>query len=105
MKSPKPPNITQQIGSLRGSYCLLKFRDGRVRELEEKYAKKEATGFDLALVHAALANDDEAIAWLEKDFAGCNIRGLVYVASTIIHQRLRNDPRYQDLLQPMHLRV
>lgn len=76
-----------------------------VRELEEKYAKKEANGFDLALVHAALANDDEAIAWLEKDFAGRNMSGLVYVASTIIHQRLRNDPRYQDLLQRMHLKV
>lgn len=76
-----------------------------VRELEEKYAKKESTGFDLALVHAALANDDEAIAWLEKDFAGRNMSGLVYVASTIIHQRLRNDPRYQNLLQRMHLKV
>ncbi len=76
-----------------------------VRELEEKYAKKEATGFDLALVHAALANDDEAISWLEKDFAGRNMSGLVYVASTIIHQRLRNDPRYQNLLQRMHLKV
>ena len=78
---------------------------GLVRELEEKYAKKEATGFDLALVHAALANDDEAISWLEKDFTGRNMSGLVYVASTIIHQRLRNDPRYQDLLQRMHLKV
>lgn len=74
-----------------------------VRELEGKYEKKEATGFDLALVHAALANNDEAIGWLEKDFAGRNMSGLVYVASTIIHQRLGNDPRYQDLLLRMHL--
>lgn len=78
---------------------------GLVRELETKYAKQEATGFDLALVHAALANDDEALRWLEKDFAGRNMSGLVYVASTIIHQRLRNDPRYQNLLQRMHLKV
>ncbi len=76
-----------------------------IRELEEKYSKKEATGFDLALVYAALANDDEAIAWLEKDFAGHNMSGLIYVASTIIHPRLRNDPRYQDLLQRMHLKL
>lgn len=76
-----------------------------VRELQVKYAKKEATGFDLALVHAALANDDEAMSWLEKDFAGRNMSGLVYVTSTIIHERLRNDPRYQSLLQRMHLQV
>jgi serine/threonine protein kinase/tetratricopeptide (TPR) repeat protein len=75
---------------------------GIVRELEEKYAKKEATGFDLALVHSALANDDEAIAWLEKDFAGRNMSGLIYIESTVIHQRLHNDPRYQDLLRRMH---
>jgi len=74
-----------------------------VRELEEKYARKEANGFDLALVHAALENDDEAMAWLEKDFAARNLTGLIYVGSTVIHQRLRNDPRYQDLLQRMHL--
>lgn len=78
---------------------------GLVRELEVKYAKKEATGFDLPLVHAALANDAEAVGWLEKDFAGRNMSGLVYVASTVIHQRLRNDPRYQNLLQRMNLRV
>ena len=55
--------------------------------------------------HAALTNDDEAMAWLEKDFAGRNMSGLIYVASTIIHQRLHNDPRYQDLLQRMYLKV
>jgi eukaryotic-like serine/threonine-protein kinase len=76
-----------------------------VRELEAKYAKKEATGFDLALVNAALANDDETIAWLEKDFARRNMSGLIYVASTIIHERLHNDPRYQHLLRRMHLAV
>ncbi len=74
-----------------------------VRELEEKYARKEANGFDLALVHAALENDDEAMAWLEKDFAARNLTGLIYVGSTVIHQRLRNNPRYQDLLHRMHL--
>jgi serine/threonine-protein kinase len=76
-----------------------------VKELEAKYAKKEATGFDLALVHAALENDDEAMAWLEKDFAGHNMSGLVYVASTIIHQRLHNQPRYQALLAQLHLKL
>jgi len=30
--------------------------------------------------------------------------GLIYVASTIVHQRLRNDPRYHDLLHRMHVR-
>lgn len=76
-----------------------------VRELEQKYAKREATGFDLALVHAALGNNDAAIGWLQKDFAQRNMSGLIYVASTIIHQRLHNDPRYRELLERMHLKV
>lgn len=76
-----------------------------VRELEQKYAKREATGFDLALVHSALGNNDAAIGWLQKDFAQRNMSGLIYVASTIIHQRLHNDPRYRELLERMHLKV
>jgi len=31
--------------------------------------------------------------------------GLVYLASTIIHQRLHNQPRYQALLGQLHLRL
>jgi hypothetical protein len=76
-----------------------------VKELEAKYAKKEATGFDLALVHAALEIVDEAMAWLERDFAGHNMSGLVYVASTIIHQRLHSQRRYQALLAQLHLKL
>ena len=75
-----------------------------VEELQDKYARKEATGFDLALVHAALTNDDQAIAWLEKDYATGNMSGLIYVASTAIDHRLRADPHYQDLLRRMHLK-
>lgn len=75
-----------------------------VRELEQKYAKREATGFDLALVHSALGNNDAAIGWLQKDFAQRNMSGLIYVASTIIHPRLQNDPRYRELLQRLHLK-
>jgi TolB-like protein/Tfp pilus assembly protein PilF len=74
-----------------------------VRELEIKYGRKEASGFDLALVHAALTNDNEAMAWLEKDFAARNMSGLIYLGSTVIHERLHNDPRYQDLLRRMNL--
>lgn len=77
---------------------------GLVRELEAKYAEKEANGFDLAMVHAGLGNDGEAIAWLERDYAARNMSGLIYVASTFIHKRLRTDARYQDLLERMHLR-
>ena len=75
-----------------------------VEELQDKYARKEATGFDLALVHTGLTNDDQAIAWLEKDYATGNMSGLIYVASTAIDHRLSADPRYQDLLRRMHLK-
>ncbi len=74
-----------------------------MRELEEQYAKKEATA--LISLWSTRWQMTRAIAWLESYFAGRNMSGLIYVASTIVPQRLRNHPRYQDLLQRMHLRV
>ena len=43
-----------------------------------------------------------AIKFLNDEFSK-DADKLVYVVSTVIHQRLSNDARYQDLLQRMHL--
>ena len=74
-----------------------------LRELEERYAKGQATGVDLAMVYAGLEDNDQTIAWLEKDFETRNTTLLLFVAQSAIHERLRNDARYQDLLRRMGL--
>jgi hypothetical protein len=74
--------------------------------LEEKYAKREANGTDIAIIRAALGDDDRAIDWLEKDFDAGNTVFLAYVTNlTSLHERLRNNPRYQNLLRRMGLKV
>jgi len=39
-----------------------------IKELEEKYARKEAVGRYIAAVYAGLGEKDKAFEWLEKDF-------------------------------------
>ena len=73
-----------------------------IRELEEKYANKEADGRDLAVVYVGLDQKDEAFAWLEKAFqyrsfhlAGLKLEPLL--------EPLRSDPRWVDLCRRIGL--
>jgi tetratricopeptide (TPR) repeat protein len=43
-----------------------------VRELEERYARRQANGYDLARVYVGLGEKDQALAWLERDFQSRN---------------------------------
>jgi TolB-like protein/Flp pilus assembly protein TadD len=74
-----------------------------IRELEEKYARRAASGFNLAQVYVGLDDHDRAMACLEKDFETGNTSLLVYVAYSTIYDQLRDDLRYQDLLRRMGL--
>lgn len=77
-----------------------------LKELEEKYDRREANGTDLAIIYAALGDNDRAIVSLEKDLEAGNTVFLAYVQNfTALHEQLRNDSRYQDLLRRMGLRV
>jgi serine/threonine protein kinase/tetratricopeptide (TPR) repeat protein len=76
-----------------------------LRELEEKYARHEANGTDLAILRAGLGDSDQAITWLEKDLDAGNTAFLVYVTNTYVHDRLYNDARYRAFLRRMGLTV
>ena len=97
------------LSVLAAAYAKSGRRDEALRllnELEEKYAKREANGADLAIVHAALGEDDQALNSLEKDFeTGSNVF-LAYITNlTSLHERLRNNPRYQNLPGRMGLKL
>lgn len=70
------------------------------KELEQKYQKREASGYDIAGVYAGLGDKDRAFAWLEKVF---QTRGSLLTNITFepAFDSLRSDPRYADLLQRM----
>ena len=73
-----------------------------IKELEEKYARKEANGRHIAGVYAGLGENDKAFEWLEKDFRSRNGE-LINIRWAIPYDSLRDDPRYKDLLKRMNL--
>ena len=73
-----------------------------LKELEEKYARRESTAQFLAGVYTGLGDKDQAFAWLEKDFAQHSGQ-LPTIAWRLHFEDLRSDPRYADLLRRMGL--
>jgi serine/threonine protein kinase/Tfp pilus assembly protein PilF len=74
-----------------------------LRELEEKYTKRESSGQFLAGVYAGLGDKDQAFAWLERDFQQRSGQ-LATIAWRLHFEDLRSDTRYADLLRRMGLK-
>ncbi len=74
-----------------------------LKELEGKYAGREAYGLHLAGVHVGLGEKDQAFAWLEKDFQQRGGNELPSVTFRFAFDGLRSDPRYADLVRRMGL--
>src|SRR5262249_9806620 len=73
-----------------------------IRELEDKYPRKEAIGQDIAAVYVGLGERDKAFEWLEKDFHVQNDR-LAEIRWELPFESLREDARFKDLLKRMNL--
>ena len=80
-------------------------RDGRrneamsaIKELEERYARQQADGRDIAIVYAGLADKDQVFAWLEKAFQYHSFF-LSQLRLEPLFDSLRSDPRWSDLLR------
>jgi tetratricopeptide (TPR) repeat protein len=73
-----------------------------IKELEKKYARKEANGQYIAMVYAGLGEKDKAFEWLEKDFQARNGK-LAEIRWQLQFDPLRDDPRFKDLIKGMGL--
>ena len=73
-----------------------------VQEIEDKFARGEADGRDVAVVYAGLGLNDKVFEWLEKDFQN---RGtsLTELRMEVAFVPLRSDPRFKDLIKRMGL--
>ena len=73
-----------------------------LRELDERYARREGIGMYLAQVYAGFGDKDQVFAWLEKDF---QLRSgvLPYITWWLNFDDVRSDPRYAELLRRMGL--
>lgn len=72
------------------------------REIEDKFANGEADGRDVAVVYAALGENDKVFEWLEKDFQSRNT-SMLELRLEVPFMPLRSDPRFKDLLRRMGL--
>ena len=93
------------LGDLGYVYAALGKRANaidRIKELEEKYTRKEAIGQYIAAVYVGLGDKDKAFEWLEKDFQARNGK-LAEIRWQIQFEPLRNDPRYKALLRRIGL--
>ena len=72
-----------------------------VKELEEKYARKESNGRYVASVYAGLGEKDKAFEWLEKDYQ--TKADLTWISWEMPYESLRDDPRFKGLLKRMGL--
>jgi eukaryotic-like serine/threonine-protein kinase len=73
-----------------------------IKELEEKYTRKETNGLFIASIYTGLRDKDKAFEWLEKDFQNRD-GNLPGITVSIPHESLRDDPRFKDLLKRMNL--
>jgi serine/threonine protein kinase/tetratricopeptide (TPR) repeat protein len=93
------------LGDLGNVYAVVGKRAeaiDKIKELEEKYIRKEAIGQYIATVYVGLGDKDKAFEWLEKDFQARNGK-LAEIRWQIQFEPLRDDPRYKDLLRRMGL--
>lgn len=73
-----------------------------VKNIEEKYAKGEAQGSDVAIVYAGLGENEKVFEWLERDFQ-TRSTFLNELRNEVPFIPLRNDPRFIDLVKRMGL--
>ncbi|MGH9959924.1 MAG: hypothetical protein ACREBC_22845, partial [Pyrinomonadaceae bacterium] len=71
-----------------------------IKELEDKYARRKATGQSVAAVHMGLGDKEQAFAWLEKDLQARS-GDLVRIRWYPPFDSLRSELRFQDLLKRM----
>ena len=74
----------------------------KIKELEDKYTRKQAVGKFVAAIYAGLGDKNKAFEWLEKDFQARNGK-LTEIRWELQFESLRDDPRFKDLLRRMGL--
>ncbi len=73
-----------------------------IKELEDKYAKREGIGQHVAAVYSGLGDREQALAWLEKDFQA-HSGELIKIKWYPPFEPLHSDPRFKDLLRRIGL--
>jgi tetratricopeptide (TPR) repeat protein len=87
--------VYAQTGKREEAEALLK-------ELQDKYARRQANGYDIAGVYVGLGDKDRAFEWLERDFQSRNATMPNFLDAAPLNS-LRDDPRLKDLVRRIGL--
>jgi len=105
----KAADLTNRAGITLGDMGYVYAASGKraeavavIKELEAKYARKEAIGQYIAAVYVGLGDKNEAFEWLEKDFQARTGK-LTEIRWQIQFEPLRDEPRYKDLIKRIGL--
>ncbi len=74
-----------------------------LKELTERYNRRESIGQYLASVCAGLGDKDQAFAWLERDAQQRSGSRIQFVVWWFSFEGLHNDPRYAELVRRIGL--
>jgi Flp pilus assembly protein TadD len=75
-----------------------------LKELKDKYERRESIGQYVAAVYAGLGDKDQAFAWLERDFERRSGIRMPFLKWWFTFDGLRGDQRYNDLLHRVGLK-
>ena len=105
----KAAQLTDRWGQVLGNLGYAYAAAGRrtealvvIKELEDKYNRREGIGLYIAAVYAGLGDKEKAFEWLEKDFENHD-PGLPDMTVSIPLSSLRDDRRFPDMLKRMGL--
>ena len=74
-----------------------------IKELEDKYAKKESQARSVARLYMVLGDNEKAIVWFEKAFTAKEFITPASLKEDKDAQALREDPRYKAMLKRLGL--
>ena len=70
--------------------------EGVIKELEQRYANKQADGRDLAVAYAGFEDNDKVFEWLERSFQDRSVFPAFLRLEPLL-EPMRSDPRWGDL--------
>ena len=72
-------------------------------EFEELFKQRKTSPYYIAMIYAGLEEPDQTFAWLEKAFTEHSRPLVTGLKVSPMWANLRSDPRFENLLQRMHL--
>jgi serine/threonine protein kinase/Flp pilus assembly protein TadD len=99
------PDSTLYLAQLGQAYARVGRMDEAravLRRLEELAARQYVSPYHMAYVHTGLGDDERALDWLERAYQE-RAGGVFGVKGSFLFASLRPHPRFQALLEKMHL--